>query len=456
MSMMTTMMISSGTSLCLSPSGNFLWAGFSDGTLRVFDLCGRFSLQADESWENGGRQKSTMMLPSKFHQRFGAVACQIHARGVHTDLLMQVDMCGDYVFGGVPRGANELYAVSTRDLEAQAAHGNSYSSSTTANILDSIHVHVHADAKLKGFGACTQLQHASRPTYLLLTGKGIKNIHIWKFQPPLNNKNHEEEPVWEQLYDTQTNGNTISLLSFYRNPLGKLMGVSQSDTQKLRLWDLSREEQEDTTTSSSTTNSHCTSIKPRPKRPPYQDVANSQGALGIAGGYGVCGGPTMYNQLSIVSLDQPKSAYNHTELALPGASSAASSLSMGRGRQRRGDLKQVVNVATLPNDSNHALLELDDVSDHVVLAADEYHHHSLTHMMPFSSSLLLCPGFHCSLHSDRSQGRTTQSRDSFGRIDGDCPSPSRLLEPHHLPGKTSGFDSGCGGYVQSQYATRAH
>lgn len=63
----------------------------------------------------------------------------------------------------------------------------------------------------------------------------------------------------------------------------------------------------------------------------------------------------MYNQLSIVSLDQPKSAYNHTELALPATSNST-------GRQRRGDLKQVITVATLPNDSNHVLLELDDVS----------------------------------------------------------------------------------------------
>jgi WD40 repeat protein len=353
--------------LCLSPSGNFLWAGFSDGTLRVFDLSGRFSLETEDSWHTASsRQKSAMMLPSKFHQRFGAVACQIHARGVHTDLLMQVDMCGDYVFGGVPRGAMELYAVSTRELEAQVRNDPettpmpttmTTSNSSQKNILDSIHVHVHADAKLKGFGACAQLQNDvnGRPTYLLLTGKGIKNIHIWKFQPPLNERDEHDHAIWEQLYDTQTNGNTIHLLSFYRTPLGNLMGVSQSDTQKLRLWDLSQEEEEPQDKDTK---------KPRPKRPAYQDVANSQGSLGIAGGYGVCGGPTMYNQLSIVSLDQPKSAYNHTELALPGAAQAAtSSLSTmgGRGRQRRGDLKQLVNVATLPNDSNHALLELDDV-----------------------------------------------------------------------------------------------
>jgi WD40 repeat protein len=323
-----------GTSLCLSPSGHFVWAGFSDGTVRVFDLCDRFDL-GQETWQ-ANRQKSTLMVPSTSHQRFGAVACQIHARGVHTDLLMQVNACGDFVFGGVPRGANEVYAVNIKELEAQARAGPR-AAPPAKNILDYIDVHVHADAKLKGLGACTQLLNVSRPTYLVLTGKGIKNIHIWKFQPPLD----QGPAVWEQLYDTQTNGNTIKFLSFYRNSEGKLWGISQSDTQKVRLWDLSVEEHDQPEAS-------------RPKRPDYEDVTNSQAALGIAGGYGICGGPTMYNQLSIVSLDNPKSIFNHTELALPGEASG--------GRQRRGDLKQVVNVATLPNDSNHALLELDDVS----------------------------------------------------------------------------------------------
>jgi len=301
------------------------------------------------------------MVPSTSHQRFGAVACQIHARGVHTDLLMQVTTCGEYVFGGVPRGAIEVYAVHIKELEDQATamttttmkrygmtsspdpHGPTESTNKIKNILDYIDVNVHADAKLKGLGACAQLKTTARPTYLLLTGKGIKNIHIWKFQPPHKTTKDSvmSEPVWEQLYDTQTNGNTINFLSFYRNPEGILWGVSQSDTQKVRLWDLSLEEKDDPDTN-------------RPKRPDYDDVTNSQAALGIAGAYGVCGGPTMYNQFSIVSLDNPKSMYNHMELALPGEASW--------GRQRRGDLKQVVNVATMTNDSNNALLELNDVS----------------------------------------------------------------------------------------------
>jgi hypothetical protein len=243
------------------------------------------------------------------------------------------------------------------------------------NILDFIHVVCHSDAKLKGFGACTNMvvHSNSKTSYLLLTGKGIKNIHIWKFTPPSFDEtkmhhHHDDDDddddgnngVWEQLYDTPTNGNTIVLLDFYRTPkTGKLMAISKSDTQKLRLWDLSYEEEE-----------RQQQQQQRPKKPKYQDVANSHAALGIAGGFCVCGGDSMYNELSIVSLDQPKNEYNHTELALPsgGSSGATSTMdpavpgSYSSRRQRRGEMKAVVNVAAAPNDSSHALLELDDVS----------------------------------------------------------------------------------------------
>lgn len=344
------------TSLLISPSGHFLWGGFSDGTIRVFDLTDQFGLEHDEVVQAAkGGPKTTLLVASKWCQSYGAVACQIHARGVHTDLQTQVTSCGNYIFGGVQRGAVELYAMDVQALEGAAASNNM--KRKRKNILDYIKVHVHSDAKLKGLGASIELKNQSRPTFLLLTGRGIKNIHIWKFQPPIDG---DDVCVWEQLYDTQTNGNTIHMLSFYRSPTTRqLYGVSKSDCQKLRLWDLTHEEEAEADRDQ------------RPKRPKYQDVVNSQAALGMLvsgstgrrqgsryAGFCVCGGNNMYNQFSIVSLDQPRDAFNHTELALPGGGGSG-------GRQRRGDLKQVMSVATVPSShpaSSHALLELDDVS----------------------------------------------------------------------------------------------
>ncbi len=376
-----------------------MWGGFSDGTLRVWDLSGTFGVEDDDVVAS--RQKTDVMVNSKLTQGYGAVACQIHARGVHTDLITTVDISDDaqYVFVGVARGAMELHAVFVGDLE-RAVHthkqrekeqNGSKSSMAKRNILDYIKVYCHSDAKIKGFGACatmrveqtTEGNNSSSSSYLLLTGKGIKNIHIWKFTPPKHTRNdefieemygrnrkqsicdppddEEDHGIWDQLYDTSTNGNTILLLGFYRNPKNKLLAVSKSDTQKLRLWDLSFEE--DSSLSDTTKDAQ------RPKRPPYKDVVNSQSALEIAGGIGVCGGGNMYNEMSIVSLDRPDDPYNHTELALPSAAAlsgadAAQQQFMGYSsrRQRRGEMKAVVNVATSPRDSSHALLELDDVS----------------------------------------------------------------------------------------------
>jgi hypothetical protein len=117
-------------------------------------------------------------------------------------------------------------------------------------------------------------------------------------------------------------------------------------------------------------------------------------ALGISGSFCVCGGETMFNQMSIVSLDQPNSSFNHTELALPaplvpvggeanangnangvpsfetammlassssGGGGGSSSKSSSRRRPQRGDLKSVSSVATMVHDPGHVLLELDDV-----------------------------------------------------------------------------------------------
>lgn len=130
------------------------------------------------------------------------------------------------------------------------------------------------------------------------------------------------------------------------------------------MWDLSCEEQLD-----ASSNSHKTKQQ-RTKRPPYQDVENSNSALGVAGSFCVCGGgPTMYNQLSVVSLDQPKTAYNHTELELPTVAGSGTSMpggGTGSGRASRGRggncLRQVVNVAVSTEEPHHALLELDDSS----------------------------------------------------------------------------------------------
>lgn len=71
------------TSLQFSPSGRLLVAGFTDGTVRLFDLTGRYPTV----WTESGKGMSTSnvsrgLVDSNHFQKHGAVACQIHAKGV--------------------------------------------------------------------------------------------------------------------------------------------------------------------------------------------------------------------------------------------------------------------------------------------------------------------------------------------------------------------------------------
>lgn len=361
--------------MAIVPSGRLLVAGFTDGTLRLFDLTGNVrnkdsefnqtmtdddnlfdSDSSEDEFDDDdytlkstaglGSSSSTCSNPasvlvcSKSNQRYGAVACQIHAKGVHTSLQMTVGVSPDglYAFGGVARGSMELVAV---DLSHIERHMDSYGSSDPGNdqarldLLDLAHVHRYADAKLRGFGACTRLQRhdsslAGEPTYILLTGKGIKNIHIWSFQP-LRDK-------WQCLYDTQSNGNSISMLHLRYSPTGSLQAISKCDSQKLRVWDLSNEQSENG--------------EKRPKRPPYQDLSGTETTLGIGGDFGF--GGCLYEQISLVNLNA-EPPYNVSELELP---------HRGRigARQQRGELQALQQVVGMAMDSSHVLLEMSDSS----------------------------------------------------------------------------------------------
>jgi hypothetical protein len=477
-----------GTSLTLVPSGRILIAGFSDGTLRLFDLTGLFardrndprnnyhtagtpsstkshrkkisgadelfdddssgeeSFQMDEeqemccasaeeeqhqspSWspssKKGGRSGNTLVINSHANQRYGAVACQIHSRGVHTNLLMDVAISEDglYAFGGVLRGSVELVAVYLGDVEEyidrELENPNPPTASVSnsaVSVLDLIQVDRHADAKLRGFGACTRLWNGwdrskiDRPEYLLLSGKGIKvrkliyethlsffsmllplltftpyalhtfqNIHIWSFKPSRLEKG--EESVWTCLYDTQTNGTSINQLYFRHNAHGHLQGISKSDDQKLRVWDLSYEQKRIASESDGSD---------RPKRPDYVDVASTEGTVGVCGPYAFASGSLggMHNIINVVGLDvdDVSSPFNCTELALPagGTDQFFDRRKASRtGRQQRGDLKSIVNVTGLVFDASHALLQLSDGSV-VHYRQDEAGHPFLT---PISQSL---------------------------------------------------------------------
>ena len=332
-----------------------------------------------------------MSVDSRSNQRYGAVACQIHARGVHTSLLMDVAVSEDglYAFGGVQRGSVELAAVYLGDVESyldEREYQEEKENGSLPGLLDFITVDRHADAKLKGFGACTRLWNgwerarggAERPEYLLFTGKGIKNIHIWSFKPSRPGKGEQSE--WTCLYDTPTNGTSINHLYFRHNAAGTLQAISKSDDQKIRVWDLSYEQRRIAEGGDGSD---------RPRRPDYVDVASTEGTIGVCGPYAFASGSRggMHNIINVVGLDADdvSSPFNCTELALPMVDAGKGELrSSSRTGRQRGDLKSVVHVAGLVYDAGHALLQLSDGS--VV----HYLHDQSGHPMLLQSPPSLC------------------------------------------------------------------
>ena len=408
------------TALTIPPSGRHIVAGFTDGTLRLFDTTGRLwsggrkdmiddddddddsgssssssspdvqpkkgkrverkntspdidehlfdcdssadskTKQPEFSEDEEGKQKGLQKKPkhnqivsSKRHQTFGAVACQIYARGVITSLLMDVASSEDglFAFGGVLRGSTELVAIDLSGIERfhddfEAKKKALESPDHVYDLLDLIQVYRHSDAKLKGFGSCTRLKNGRRRLeYRLFTGKGIKvriyvlhyfpqmddtflmisfckNMHIWAFIPPQGDL---KDPIWQCLYDNPTNGNSINFLMLRYDDNGMLQGLTKSDDQKLRVWDLSyeqhkgkRKEKYSSSVIKQLALQSTEASTERPKRPSCVDVACTENALGVFGSYVFSGGSAMYNQISVTSLDveDVSSQFNHSEFAV--------------------------------------------------------------------------------------------------------------------------------------------
>lgn len=150
----------------------------------------------------------------------------------------------------------------------------------------------------------------------------VKNMHIWAFIPP---QDDIKEPIWQCLYDTPTNGNSINYLHFRYDAHGLLQGLTKSDDQRLRVWDLSyeqhkgirKEKYHPCVIKQLALQSMETSTE-RPKRPACVDVACTENALGVFGPYVFSGGKAMYNQISVNCLDMEDVScpFNHSELAV--------------------------------------------------------------------------------------------------------------------------------------------
>lgn len=165
------------TSVDVSNHGMFLVAGCSNGAVLLYNLTKR-----DQSRE-------------------GIFLGQITCKGLHSVMSMTVKISDDcrFCFAGAARGSNELLAIDLSHLQWDWNEFNSMSKTsgkgkkasslvagtTSADLFETF---FSIDAKLKGFGACcskftdTTISEngVHGHQYLLASGLGIKNVHVWE------------------------------------------------------------------------------------------------------------------------------------------------------------------------------------------------------------------------------------------------------------------------------------
>jgi hypothetical protein len=329
------------TSLDIAPHGAFVVAGTSSGMVLLFDLTN----------------------PSD--QNDGLLIGQIRARGMHTNLILTVKFSEDgrFVFAGVSKGSSEMLAIDLGrilvDWESEAsASSRTTSEAVQQSQLQNLLTFSFSDAKLRGFGAVTRLDHtAHRATpsgssafrisarYRLACGRGIKNVHIWHFTAgylaaddnvPI--KDRLMHGKWEYVCDIATNGNTVTHIEFRA---GGAELLSKSAGMCIRVWELNATEvqqkqhaqlcltDEGTTTKDGSVDAAGTeaeaagasqSVAPvtGPSgftlRPTYVDVANSQDIKCLLPVGSVAYGGTY--QFAVLNTGAPKEA-NRDVLELP-------------------------------------------------------------------------------------------------------------------------------------------
>lgn len=295
------------TSLDITSHGCYVLAGCSNGRVLLFDM-------------------------TNPNQTGGYHIAHIYAKGLHTNLLLYVKITEDcrFCYVGVQKGSSELLAIDLRLLPVNWSRTRTSNSKRSGKAtletrpFDFIRTYNRNDPKLRGFGGACRVKYgdaSSAAIYRLACGRGIKNVHVWQFEPdhfvPTTGADgtvaHIRTPKWTCIYDVATNGNTIESISF-RN--GGMEVLTKSAGCNLRVWDLSQFEADPTA------------------KPAYEDVANSQDVKLFLDGYAFGG---TYD-FAIVKIGAPKSA-NRDSFEMP-----ERSIEDAQGQRRKRMLREISDV----------------------------------------------------------------------------------------------------------------
>jgi len=262
----------------------------------------------------------------ELHTAAGRTVCGgVQAKGVYTQLEMSICMPDEeWIFCGAARGSMDLLAVQTGRLQRALEEGVPKG----AALNDYLNVHTQVEGQLRGLAACIRISEDSKtPQYLLATGRGIKNVHIWRVVIA------DDTPHFTKIMDLATNGTSVRFGEFVQLH-NHWHFCSKSDDAKLQVWKLP--------ISALVNCPHAMLQQPAYfEASPAVSIPHTETSLGLAGILSIGG------QVSIVSLEHP---HHYTEVALNNDSSS--------GRRRRGGTWSTVSA--MAGVEHHAALVLND------------------------------------------------------------------------------------------------
>jgi hypothetical protein len=290
------------TSLDIATHGGYILVGCSNGMIILF---------------------STTIFDHR-----GLLVGHIHAKGLHTNLLLTVKITEDcrFCFGGVTTGSSEILAIDMGRLPVESGFFGSKVQEQNPVDPELITIYSHFDPKLRGFGNATRVSYPKGSTentngvYRLICGRA-RLLHIWQFSP-------ESSQKWTCMFDVATNGNTIECIEF-RNGGHEVM--TKSVGANLRVWNLHQYEVDQSA------------------RPTYEDIPNSADVKSLLGDFAFGG---MYN-FAVVKIGAPKEA-NRDAFEMPERSTQDDN-----GQRRKRMMRQIDEVIGT-NDARHALVLCTD------------------------------------------------------------------------------------------------
>ncbi|KAF1333254.1 Rna-binding e3 ubiquitin-protein ligase mex3c, partial [Globisporangium splendens] len=221
------------TSLDVSPDGEILVVGFTDGSVRLYEM--------DSN------------VPSDRHgYLLGHIDEESSQGAANANLRVKITADGRYVFVGCRTGPRVVMSINLHNYRNEKAFGVDllcvWFVESEDEDFNHLQKHFHANPRVRGFSDVTKYvpprgKATNRHAYYLLCGLGVGNLHLWRF---VEARHASALPSWHYMYEFKANGNTAIACEFLPPAAGidgstSLTIAGTCHDKNLRVWELEQE-----------------------------------------------------------------------------------------------------------------------------------------------------------------------------------------------------------------------